>query len=192
MEDQIAWDYLVAFVTLAALAVGLISMAVGKITDWRESREPTRQRQRRRQPARRRARPALPVHVMLRSGGVGTYPQTIKAEQRSYAAERLQEPSGTGGAEPVPDLWEHLGTLADDQLLDILARATMPDGTYKYAESRIAKFIGGRVEDRIAQVRAVRGIVAPPKPTIDPRYPQRTPEQEALRQQLLKQKGALN
>lgn len=68
----------------------------------------------------------------------------------------------------------------------------LPDGSYKYAESRIAKFIGGRTEDRIAQVRAIRGVVVPPKVAIDPRYPQRTPEQEALRQQLLKQKGALN
>jgi hypothetical protein len=69
MEDQIAWDYLAVFITLAALAVGLISMAWGKIADWRESREETPPRRRTRQMVARRARPPLPMRVMSRSGG---------------------------------------------------------------------------------------------------------------------------
>jgi hypothetical protein len=141
-----------------------------------------------------RDRPPLPIHLMLRSTGGRLPIYAIATEQRSYAAEQPTEQPGTGGRNAVPGLREHLGTLPDDVLLRELALVVSEDGTFKYAESRIAKFIGGRVEDRIAQVRAVRGTPPPPKKApIDPRFPFRTPEQAALRAQLgMKQKGALN
>jgi len=66
----------------------------------------------------------------------------------SYATEHV----GTTDAEHVPIL---LGTLTDDQLLDILARVQF-DGDYRFAESKIGRFIGGRLEDRILQVRQIR------------------------------------
>jgi hypothetical protein len=59
-------------------------------------------------------------------------------------------------------LWEQLEQLSDDELLDVFARMRDASGNPKYADSRIAKFIGGRVEDRTNQVRDVRGSVPPP------------------------------
>ncbi len=50
----------------------------------------------------------------------------------------------------------YLGTLSETALLDILA-CVRQDDTWAFAESRIGKFIPGRVEDNIARVRAVRG-----------------------------------
>lgn len=81
---------------------------------------------------------------------------------RSPALDRTSEQTGSGGAFHVPALWEQLGTLSDDELLDILARVKDANGNPKYADSRIAKFIGGRVEDRTNQVRDVRGTELPP------------------------------
>jgi hypothetical protein len=85
-------------------------------------------------------------------------------EQRSYAAERSTEPSGTQPSEPVPDLAEQLAELDDDELLNILALLPGEDDDYRFAESRIAKFIPGRVEDRLAQVRDARGTTRPAPP----------------------------
>jgi hypothetical protein len=86
-------------------------------------------------------------------------------EHGSYAAEPDREPSGTGGREPIPALAEQLTALDDNEVLAVLALIESEDGEYRYADSRIAKFIPGRVEDRIDQVRAVRGVeaeLAPP------------------------------
>jgi hypothetical protein len=82
----------------------------------------------------------------------------IEGSHRSYAVEQGSEQPGTGGAFHVPPLWEQLGTLSDDELLDILARVVDEDGEPRFAESKIGRFVGGRLEDRIAQVRAVRGV----------------------------------
>jgi predicted outer membrane lipoprotein len=90
--------------------------------------------------------------------------EPVGTEQRSDAVERSTEPRVTQPAEPVPDLMEQLATLTDDELLDILARLPGEDDDYRFAESRIAKFIPGRVEDRLAQVRAARGTEKPPAP----------------------------
>lgn len=85
------------------------------------------------------------------------------AEQRSDAVEQPTEQAGTGVREHVPGLAEQLAALTDDQLLDVLARVPGEDGP-RFAESRIGRFVGGRLEDRIAQVRDVRGVVPEPKP----------------------------
>lgn len=89
---------------------------------------------------------------------------TMRMEHGSYAVERRREPLGTAGAEPVPDLVERLSDLDDDTILGLLAQVQNEDGEYRYAESRIAKFIPGRVEERLAQVRAVRGTDKPLPP----------------------------
>jgi hypothetical protein len=86
----------------------------------------------------------------------------ITSSHRSYAVEPTLEPAGTDDGNSVPALWEQLGTLSEDELLDILARVKDANGNPKFADSRIAKFIGGRVEDRVAQVRDVRGTESPP------------------------------
>lgn len=56
-----------------------------------------------------------------------------------------------------------LGTLSDSALLDILAQVKQGE-QWAFAESRIGKFIPGRVEDNIAQVRQTRGAPAPDPP----------------------------
>lgn len=147
---------------------------------------------RRRVSTPRRSRPALPTHVMFRLAEPSALSWENNREQHSYAAERDREQPGTAYGNSVPALREQVGTLSDDALLAELALVLNDDGSFKYAESRIAKFIGGRTEDRIAQVRAVRGVETAPKIALPKNFPQRTPEQEMLRMQLgLKQKGAL-
>lgn len=84
--------------------------------------------------------------------------------RRSYAVEPSLKPSGSGGAFRVPTIAEQLEQLSEDELLVELARVRDINGNPKYADSRIAKFIGGRVEDRVAQVRDVRGTEPPQKP----------------------------
>lgn len=106
-------------------------------------------------------RKVIKPYLMSSAEGVPDDAQS-DSSQRSYAVERSREPSGTAGGNIVPDLVERLGTLDDDDVLDILSRLKDEAGEYRYAESRIAKFIPGRVEDRLAQVRAARGTEAPP------------------------------
>lgn len=52
---------------------------------------------------------------------------------------------------------EALENMSADELLALLATMIDNEGSYRFKEERIAKFIGGRVEDRIAQVRNERG-----------------------------------
>jgi hypothetical protein len=112
--------------------------------------------------ARRAYRQRVYDHQHMSSNKVSRTLFPIEGNARSYAVEHGSEQDGTGGMFRFPSLWEQLGTLSDDELLDILARVKDANGNPKYADSRIAKFIGGRVEDRVAQVRAVRGTEPPP------------------------------
>lgn len=107
---------------------------------------------------------AIGNFIMSRVFGAAGDVETINVEQRSYAVEQPRERPGTEAGNDVPGLADQLGTLDDDQLLDILAELRDEAGEYRFAESRVAKFIGGRVEDRLAQVRAVRGT-EPPVPS---------------------------
>lgn len=90
--------------------------------------------------------------------------QENNTEQHSDAAEQPTEHPGTEGAEYVPGLVEQLAALDDDALLEALALVQTEDGEYRFAESRVGRFVGGRLEDRIEQVRAVRGVETPPPP----------------------------
>ena len=83
---------------------------------------------------------------------------------RSDAVEPDREQSGTEDGNRVPSLVAQLEQLSDEALLDILARLKTPAGEDRFADSRIGKFIGGRVEDRVEQVRAVRAKPAPAPP----------------------------
>lgn len=87
----------------------------------------------------------------------------IDGNQRTAALDRSLEPMGTALSFRVPPLWEQLEQLSDDELLDVLAQVRTANGDLKYADSRIAKFVGGRVDDRVQQVRDVRGKEAPAK-----------------------------
>jgi hypothetical protein len=107
-------------------------------------------------------RPTLIDLIMSPFLGPAGEVEPIATEQRSYAVEQRREQMGTEDGNDVPDLAELLEQLDDDQLLDILARLQSEDGAFRFAESRVAKFVGGRVEDRLAQVRDVRGTEKPP------------------------------
>lgn len=102
------------------------------------------------------------AHIMSRIFGAAGPIEPIPTEQRSYAVEQRAELPGTEDGNDVPDVLELLEQADDDQLLDILAGLRGEDGGYRFAESRVAKFIGGRVEDRLAQVREIRGTEKPP------------------------------
>ena len=85
----------------------------------------------------------------------------MRGSRDSHAVEPHTEQSGTS-------LVEQLEQLTDDELLDILARVRAGDD-WRWADSRIAKFVGGRTEDRVAAVREVRGkdaLPAPPAPPV--------------------------
>jgi len=88
----------------------------------------------------------------------------LRREHGSHAAERSWELLRTEAGNDVPDLVEQLEALDDDSLLDLLAQLCDEDGEWRFAESRVAKFIPGRVEDRLAQVRDVRGTEKPVPP----------------------------
>ena len=90
------------------------------------------------------------------------------AERRSYAVEPTTEQSGTVPVFPPSAVIATLEQLDDDALLDILAQVKK-DGGERFTDSRIAKFIGGRIEDRVAQVRDVRAKSAPPAKQADAR-----------------------
>ena len=94
---------------------------------------------------------------------VGAVPNGAQnsGEPRSDAVEQGSEQSGTGERNRVPALVAQLEQCSDEALLDILARLKTPAGEERFADSRIAKFVGGRVEDRVEQVRAVRAKPTP-------------------------------
>lgn len=60
-----------------------------------------------------------------------------------------------------PIINEQLSTMSNDEILYVMTMLRRNDGSYRFTEKRIAKFIGGRIEDRVAQVRAVREKHAP-------------------------------
>lgn len=90
-------------------------------------------------------------------------------ERRSQATERLgnapEPPLGNTFPPPVPaplSLVGRMEAMPHERLVGAMALFKNEDGTWRYAESRLAKFAGGRVEDRIAEIRAIRGETPPP------------------------------
>ena len=157
MDQETLINYVVIAIVVSALVVGLISMLFGKIVDMWDGFQDWWGR------GVQKAIHTRPVKVrhMSSRATVPTPPENNRS-WRSPAVDRTSEPSGTQYGNSVPPLWEQLERLSDDELLDVLARVNDANGNPKYADSRIAKFIGGRVEDRTNQVRDVRGSVPPP------------------------------
>ena len=79
------------------------------------------------------------------------------------AMEPAWEPPAGNGFPTEQAVITFLGTCSDAALLDILAQVKQGD-SWAFAESRIGKFIPGRVEDNIASVRQARGAAAPDAP----------------------------
>lgn len=83
-------------------------------------------------------------------------------ERHSDAVEQAGNGAGTGIGNAVPgSLFGRINALPEGELLGMLALLTDADGNWRYAESRLAKFAGGRVIDRMAEIRAVRGEPEP-------------------------------
>lgn len=135
---------------IALVALGFIMMLLFKAAVWWGERPPVA--------------PRVRSYPMSSRARVPTS-QENDGSRRSAAVEQGSEPSGSQSWNPVPDLAEELAILTDDARLEVFAQMKDDDGNYVYADSRIAKFIGGRVEDRVKQVRDVRGKeLPPPKP----------------------------
>lgn len=176
MENQTVWDYLALIVTVAALSVGLISMAWGKIAEWQKPR-----RSARRAAPRRRKRPALPTRVMLRSGG-GVMPTQV-GKAPVLVAKLTSETTET--PQRVAENTAQTFTFAETQALARLVAAGKLGLTDAVKIGADAKS-GEKYQKRSQEIKAA---VA----QLQEKYRELTPEQEAMRQQLrMKQKGALN
>lgn len=144
----VGWALLTALTALVLLALGSAPWAWA----WRE------------------VRGAWRYFVAARWHGYGQFADGIpdvhhgEREQRSQAAEHDRERPGTGEAERVPALVKLLAALSDAELLEVLALLPGEDEDFRFADSRLAKFIPGRVADNLAEVRVVRDKEAPPPP----------------------------
>jgi len=93
-----------------------------------------------------------------------TLPASVSSgtEQRPQAVEQAGDEPEQGRRNMFQDHVAAVSKMTDDQRLALLALLTDDDGEWLYAETRVARFIGGRVEDRQSQIRAIRGEDAPP------------------------------
>lgn len=191
MTDQTVWDYLLAFIAIAALAIGLISMAVGKIQDWRGRRKRPVRRRRRVAPPARRARPALPIHwIMSRSDRF-----VIAAQVTNPNASVRAEIPLLNGLEPHAEPFVNRPELALNAE-EITAVARMIEHNRTAAKPSKSSTIaagfgvsrGG--SDTYKRASAIYdALFGQPAPAVT--YRELSPEQEAMRTSLrIKQKGA--
>lgn len=104
----------------------------------------------------------LPPRVV--SSDLGTVPAvagTVPAPSFPAVPDPVPPHRNNGNIE-ISEVAELLSNLTEDELLTALALIRNVDSSWRYAESRVAKFAPGRDDDRLAQVRAARGD--PPKP----------------------------
>lgn len=80
----------------------------------------------------------------------GRYNPSNQRPRRSAPRERSNNPE-------LQRLTEMLAALTDDEMLRLLALLRLPNGAWRFEDRRIARFIGGGYERRLAQVRAARG-----------------------------------
>jgi len=186
MSNQTAWDYLVIFITVAALGIGLISMTVGQIAAWRERLD---QRSR---PRRRVAAPARRQRPTTEEA------RQTKRDQRmanrlshAYMAVRgaiepvrfMQEPAQTMPVLPQlhhldenepceneparePPQLNRLSRTAEITLLAVQRNA---DGTYRHSANAITHLMGGTAADVKKQIAEIRALPPEEQPKIAPR-----------------------
>lgn len=147
------WDYLAAFITIGALAIGLTSMLVGVVSNWlaRYSSMP-----RPRVVMSRRRRPSLrsrhaPVYIPVRryagmAGGM---------ENRKPALADMD--AQNAGMQPMT-----IGRdiMNDDAFITLLARQKTPDGKYRLSANKIYDAVGGDRNTVLAKIKAVRATPA--------------------------------
>lgn len=167
-----AWDYLAAFIAIGALAIGLISMAVGQIMKLLDrQRAPRRPAPRRRvmsrpAPARRRKRQYASIYIPVSSmpyqaGGMDAPPRAAPDMDAPHAG--------------MPTLSRDI---TDDALLAFLAVVRGKDGKPRYSANAIHGLVGGDRNTVLAKIKEIRS--GPSAPI----YPPRTPEQRQLREEL--------
>jgi hypothetical protein len=157
MPQEEVLNIVVLIIVVGALVIGLLSMLVGRLVALWDSLSAWWGR------GVQKAIHTRPVKPRTMSSQPSVpLPAQRLTERGSYAVEPSWDRDGTPAAFQVPTIAELLEQLSDDDLLAELALMKDANGNPKYADSRIAKFIGGRVEDRVKQVRDVRGTEAPP------------------------------
>jgi hypothetical protein len=104
----------------------------------------------------------------------GSFPNagTPDGKAENGAGNAPEPRTGNGVPNRIDLLARALATLDDDGVLEVLTTIRNPDGSWRYAESRIGKFAPGRLEDRIEQVRRIRGTDPAPKPPPGPQFEQ--------------------
>ena len=174
MAQQTAFDWLAVIVTIAALAIGLISMAVGWVSrHWPSAAPPRRPPAGRRvmsRPAsmrrpRRRRVVSIPVsRYGMAAGGMDSHPAAPEAGAPDMDAENAGMPRLSR-------------TISDADLIAFLAVLRGPAGKYRYSANGIFGLVGGDGNTVLARIKEIRDG---PKTV----YPPRTPEQQQLREQL--------
>jgi hypothetical protein len=182
------WDYLVAFITLGLLAIGLISMAVGKISDWRERRADRRDDPRDRLQARRARRPLPTRSVMSRARPIArtTRPQGGVAATTQTA---LPGSTVTGNAVNAALPGNAVNAALPADVRDIIRQQAQAEAVVRLLTSKKLSNKAETIELIFECSRSGR----PNSPyqralvLVDgmlDRYPQRTEEQEANRKEL--------
>lgn len=83
-------------------------------------------------------------------------------EPHSAAVEQGGNEAGTLARNIVPgSLVGRMNDLPDSELFGALALLTDPSGAWRFADSRLARFAGGRVSDRLDEIRALRNEAGP-------------------------------
>lgn len=166
------YDWIVAIIAVGALAIGLISMAVGWVADRRPRREeapPTR----RRRPIM--SRPAS-MRQRVRRYGVVSIPVSGMAYQAGgMVSPRAETPDMDAENPGMPRLSR---AISDGDLIAFLAVVRGKDGKHRYTANAIFALVGG---DRNAVLARIKEIRAGPPQAV---YPPRTPEQQQLRSEL--------
>lgn len=142
-----AWDYLAAYILLAAVAVGVISMLVGWVAEHLPERRATRvmSRPTRRPRKLRRASVYIPVwHTDGISGGM---------ENPKPALPDIDAPKA-GMVQISLDIKDN----------DLIAVLTMlrKDGKPRYSANEIHKIVGGDRNTVLARVKEIRSTPAAP------------------------------
>jgi hypothetical protein len=164
MADQLAWDYLAAFITIGALAIGLISMAVGWVSDRLDRRRqsyrasPARRIMSRPRSMRRAKRAHASVYIPVSRYGM----DTPGMESSTVAAPDMDAPNAG-----MPRVSRDI-TTSDEIVLLAVLRA--PDGSYRHTANKIYQFVGGDRNSVLEKVREVRA-----KPVYRPLTPDHRP-----------------
>lgn len=147
-----ALDVVMAIIAVSALAIGLISMLIGKITAWREARS-----------------------VNYSQPVMSPTPEQTAADRQTPGASinpPVSVPVSVSGTDTAPfDLAAVPTDLTYEEVVTILAGQMTPAGKPAYSGKKIYNLVGGNYNEFIAlmrQLRAKDGEPAEPPPVTTP------------------------